>query len=329
MILRRAFIAGLGAAATWPLAARGQPDGRLRRMGMLLGAAENDRDEQTNLGALREGLAKLGWIEGTNLRVDIRFGEADPDLISAHAAELVGLAPDVIFAIGGAVTSALQQRTKTIPIVFRGPDPVGAGLVRNIEQPEGNVTGFSVYEPSIAGKWLELLKEAVPGLVSVAIVFNPDLALLASRYLSPIEVAASALGIAAVSTSFRNAVGLVHAIDAFAAEPNPGLLILPPPPGTSIRNTILQLAELHKLPAIYPSQADAAAGGLLAYAANLLDLHRRAASYIDRLLRGGSVRELPVQFPTKFELVVNLRTAKTIGLQIPESFLARADEVIE
>ena len=169
----------------------------------------------------------------------------------------------------------------------------------------------------------------MPRLARVAIIFNPDLALTASRYLSPIEMAASALGIPAVNTPVRNAVDIVHTIDAFAAEPNGGLLVLPPPPNTSVRNTILQLAEHHKLPAIYPSQADAAAGGLLAYATNLVDLHRRAASYVDRILRGAKINELPVQFPTKFELVINLKTAKAIGLTIPEAFVLRADEVIE
>jgi putative tryptophan/tyrosine transport system substrate-binding protein len=223
----------------------------------------------------------------------------------------------------------LQLQTQTIPIVFRGPDPVGAGLVRNIARPEGNITGFSVFEPSIAGKWLELLKEAAPRLARVAIIFNPELALTASRYLSPIEVAASALSVPVVNTPVRNAVDIVHAIDAFAAEPNGGLLVLPPPPGRSIRNTILQLAEHHKLPAIYPSQADAAAGGLLAYATDLVDVDQRAASYIDRLLRGAKISELPVQFPTRFELVINLRTAKAIGLTVPHNMLATADEVIQ
>jgi putative ABC transport system substrate-binding protein len=202
--------------------------------------------------------------------------------------------------------------------------------VRNIARPEGNFTGFSFFEPSIAGKWLELLKEASPRLARVAIIFNPETTITASRYLSPIEVAASALGVPAVNTPVRNAVDLVHAIDAFAAEPNGGLLVLPPfPSTTSIRNTIFQLAEQHKLPAIYPSQADAAAGGLLAYAIDLVDLHRRMAPYVDRLLRGAKVSELPVQFPTKFQLIINLKTAKAIGLTIPEAFLLRADEVIE
>jgi len=205
---------------------------------------------------------------------------------------------------------------------------VGAGLVQNITRPEGNITGFSFSEPSIVGKWLELLKEAAPRLARVAIIFNPELAITTSRYLSPIEVAASALGVPAVNTPVRNAADIVDAIDAFAVEPNGGLLVLPPPPNTSVRNTILQLAEKHKLPAIYPSQLDAAAGGLLAYATDLIDLHRRAASYVDRLLRGVKVSELPVQFPTKFELIVNLKAATAIGLTIPESLLFRADEVI-
>jgi putative tryptophan/tyrosine transport system substrate-binding protein len=325
---RREFIAGLGSAAAWPVVARAQGE-RMHRIGMLMGLAENDRDDQANLSALREGLARLGWIEGRNVRVDVRFGVGEPDRIRAYAAELVGLAPDVIFAIGGAATNALQLQTQTIPIVFRGPDPVGAGLVRNIARPEGNITGFSVFEPSIAGKWLELLKEAAPRLARVAIIFNPELALTASRYLSPIEVAASALSVPVVNTPVRNAVDIVHAIDAFAAEPNGGLLVLPPPPGRSIRNTILQLAEHHKLPAIYPSQADAAAGGLLAYATDLVDVDQRAASYIDRLLRGAKISELPVQFPTRFELVINLRTAKAIGLTVPHNMLATADEVIQ
>jgi putative ABC transport system substrate-binding protein len=325
---RRDFITLLGgAAAAWPLAARAQPE-RIRRIGLLVGAAENDRDEKSSLDGLLDGLAKLGWIEGRNLRTDLRFGGGDPDRIRAYAVELVRLAPDVIFAIGGAPTSALKQETQDIPIVFTGPDPVGAGLVRNITRPESNITGFSVFEPSIVGKWLELLKEAAPLLAKVAIIFNPELTISPSRYLSPIEVAASALSIPTVNTPFRNVADIVYAIDAFAAEPNGGLLVLPPFPNTSVRNTILQLVEQHKLPAIYPSQADAAGGGLLAYATDLVDLHRRAASYVDRILRGGKISELPAQFPTRFELIVNLKAATAIGLTIPGFLLFRADKVI-
>lgn len=326
---RRDFINLLaGAMVAGPLAARAQGE-RMRRIGILLGTAANDRDEQANLGAFREGLATLGWVEGRNLRIDLRFGVGDPERLRGYAAELVGLAPDVIFAIGGAPTRALQQQTQTIPIVFSGPDPVDAGLVQDITRPERNITGFSVYGSSIAGKWLELLKEASPRLARVAIIFNPELTLTASRYLSPIETAARALGVPAVNTPVREAADIVRAIDAFAGQPNGGLLVLPPPPNMSVRNTFLQLAQEHKLPAIYPSQADATAGGLLAYATDLVDLHRRAAGYVDNLLRGAKVSELPVQYPTKFDLVVNLRTAKAIGLSIPVSFLARADEVIE
>jgi putative ABC transport system substrate-binding protein len=325
-VKRREFIAGLGGAAAWPVVARAQQREPMRRIGVLMSF---DRDDQAGPNALREGLTKLGWIEGSNLRIDVRFGVGDPHRIRAYAAELVDLAPDAIFAIGGAATRALQQRTQIIPIVFSGPDPVGAGLVQNITRPESNITGFSVFEPSIVGKWLELLKEAAPGLARVAIIFNPGLLLNASRYLSPIEAAASGLGVPAVNMPVRNAVDIVHAIDAFATEPNGGLLILPPPPNTSDRNAIIQLAEHHKLPAIYPSQADAAAGGLLAYATDLRDMDQRAASYVDRLLRGAKINELPVQFPAKFELVINLKTAKAIGLTIPHNMLATADEVIQ
>jgi putative ABC transport system substrate-binding protein len=327
---RRDFITLLGGAAAWPVAARAQQGERIgRRIGILLGAAENDRDEQANLDAFREGLARLGWVEGRNLRIDLRFGGGDPERLRDYAAELAGLAPDAIFAVGGAPTKALEQHTQTIPVVFRGPDPLDAGLLRNIARPERNITGFSVYGSSIAGKWLELLKEAAPSLARVAIVFNPELTLTPSRYLSPIEAAATALGVPAVNTPVREAIEMVRAVEAFAAEPNGGLLVLPPPPNTSARNAILHLAEQHKLPAIYPSQADAAAGGLLAYATDLVDLNRRAAGYVDRLLRGAKVSELPIQYPTKFDLVVNLRAARAIGLSIPVSFLARADEVIE
>jgi putative tryptophan/tyrosine transport system substrate-binding protein len=201
--------------------------------------------------------------------------------------------------------------------------------VRNIARPEGNITGFSVYEPSIAGKWLELLKEAAPGLARVAIIFNPDLTVNASRYLSPIKAVASTLGVLAIDLAVRDTVDMVHAIDAFGAEPNGGVVVLPPPLSTSVRNTILQLAQQHRLPAIYPGTADSAAGGLLAYASDRIDLTRRAASYVDRLLRGANINELPVQFPTKFELVINLKTAKAIGVIIPDALLLRADKLIE
>jgi putative tryptophan/tyrosine transport system substrate-binding protein len=327
---RRQFIALLGGAAAWPLAAHAQKADSMRRIGVLFVGAETDRARQADLGALREGLAKLDWIEGRNLRIDLRFAADDPDRIRAYAAELVNLAPDVIISNGGAATSALRQRTQTVPIVFAaGGDAVADGLVRNIARPDGNITGFSNREPSVASTWLEFLKEAAPRLTRVALIFNPQLAPTNPSYISSIEEAAAALGVQAITLPARNAVDIVRAIDAFAAEPNGGLLVLPPSPTATIRDTILQLTAQHRLPSIYSSRDAAVAGGLLAYAADTADQNRRAATYVDRLLRGAKVSDLPVQFPTKFKLVINLKTAKAIGLTIPEAFLLRADEVIE
>jgi putative ABC transport system substrate-binding protein len=331
---RREFITLLGGAAAapamlWPRAARAQRGERVRRIGWLIGGAENDLGARASRAALQEALAKLGWIEGRNLRIDLRFGAGDPDRIRAYAAELVGLAPDVIVTSGGAAMGAVQLRTQTIPIVFTaGPDAVAAGLVRNIARPEGNITGFSGLEPSVAGKWLQLLKEAAPRVTRVAVIFNPELQ-TGSSYFSLIEAAAAVLGVQAIQTPVRNAVDIVRAIDAFAVEPNGGLLVLPPPLTPAIRDTILQVAVQHRLPAIYSFQEDAAAGGLMAYAADRVDMSRRAASYVDRLLRGAKVNELPVQFPTRYALVVNNKAAKAIGLTISEAFLLRADDVIE
>jgi len=327
---RREFIAGLGSAAAWPLVARAQQEGRVRRIGWLIGGAENDQARQADVGALRDGLAKLGWIEGRNLRIDLRFSADNPDRTLAYAAELVGLAPDVIVTGSGAATKAMQRQTQTIPIVFAaGGDAVADGLVRNIGRPEGNITGFSNREPSVAGKWLELLKEAAPHLTRVALIFNPELVPTGPFYISSIRAAATALGIHAIETPVHNVVDIVHAIDAFAAEPNGGLLVLPPSPTATILDTILRLAARHRLPSIYSGLAAAAAGGLLAYASDTADQNRRAASYVDRILRGAKVSELPVEFPTKFDLVINMKTAQAIGLTIPEALLLRADKLIE
>ena len=328
---RRKFIALLGgAAATWPPVAQAQRGERMRRIGWLIGRAESDPVSQASRAAFQEALVKLGWIEGRNLRIDLRFAADDPNHIRAYAMELVALAPDVIVTGAAVVTRAVQQQTQTIPIVFTGGgDPVAIGLVQNIAQPEGNSTGFSGPEPSIAGKYLGLLKEAAPGISRVAIVFNPEIAPSAPTYISLIEALAPALGIQAIKSPFRNAIDIVRAIDSFAAEPNGGLVILPPPNTTAIRDTIVPLAAQHGLPAMYPGQADAAAGGLLAYTTDNVDRHRHAAIYVDRLLRGAKVADLPVQFPTKFDLVINLKTAKAIGLTIPEALLLRADKLIE
>jgi ABC-type uncharacterized transport system substrate-binding protein len=330
---RREFIAGLGGAVVWPLVAEAQPTVSKRRIGWLIGGAENDQASTADRGALQQALARLGWIEGSNLRIDLRFGASDPDRMRAYAVELVSLMPDVLLANSGAPTRALQQRTLNIPIVFTaGGDPVVDGLVRNIARPEGNTTGFSNYAPAIAGKWLELLKEAAPHLARVALIFNPELIPNTGPFfISSIEAAALELGVQVIKAPVRNSVDIVRAIDALAGEPNGGLLVLPPSPTTTIRDTIFQLATQHRLPALFTNtnRIDAAAGGLIVYGPSFADRHRLAASYVDRLLRGAKVSDLPVQFPTKYELIVNLKAAKASGLTIPQSFLLRADEVIE
>jgi ABC-type uncharacterized transport system substrate-binding protein len=330
-VRRREFIGLLGSAVlATPLAAHAQGE-RVRRIGWLIAGTEGDSLSQASSAPFREALAKLGWIESRNLRIDLRYGAGDPNRIRACAGELVGLAPDVIVANSGASTRAVQQQTQSIPIVFTaGGDPIIDGLVQNIARPEGNVTGFSSREPSVAGKCLELLKEAAPRVFRVAIMFAPDLVATAPSYIASIETAAKALGVQTVKSPVRNAVDIVRALDGFAIEPNGGLLVLPATTSTNaIRDTLLQLTAQHRLPSIFTNQGDAAAGGLLAYAADGIDMARRAAAYVDRILRGAKVSELPVQFPTKYELIVNLKAAKAIGLTIPEAFLLRADELIE
>jgi ABC-type uncharacterized transport system substrate-binding protein len=329
---RREFIAGLGSAAAWPAAARAQVE-RVRRIGLLARATDNDPRGEAFIAAFREGLAKLGWVEGRNLRIDLRFSDGGGDRIRANAAELVSRAPDVIFTIGGAPTRALQQQTQTIPIVFAAAGDVFAnGLVKNIARPEGNITGVTPMFYSLAGKWLELLKEAAPRVERVAVIYNPQEFSVDPAYgpfLLSIEEAARALAVKSIKLPFSDAVDIVHGIDSFASEPNGGLIVIPPPPTVADRKTIFGLAAQHRLPAIYQDRLFAAAGGLMAYGSNPADLYRRAASFVDRILRGAKVNELPVEYPTKFELVINLKTAKAIGLAIPESFLLRADEVIE
>jgi len=326
---RRDFIAGLGGAAAWPLAARAQQADRVRRIGILDVAVETDRDAQAHHDVMREELAKLGWIEGRNVRFDLRFSAGDPDRIRVHADQLVRLAPDVIAVTSWAATRTLLQRTRTIPIVFNNVgDAVAGGLLKNIARPEGNATGIANLFQSLAGKWLELLKEAAPRVVRVGVIFNPGV--VTENYLAVIDAAAEVLAVRAVRTPYRDAAELERAIDTFASEPNGGLVMVPPPPSPSNRELINRLAVKYRLPSIYPlSKAYAAEGGMICYGTDTVEQKRVAASYVDRILRGPKVSDLPVQFPTKFELVVNLKTAKAIGLTIPESFLLRADEVIE
>jgi putative ABC transport system substrate-binding protein len=330
-VKRRQFITLLGGAATWPLAARAQQGERMRRIGVLSEGAENDEMAHAAITALKEGLAKLGWDEGRNLRIELRFGGADTRQFLAYAAELVGLAPDAIVTESGATTRAVQQQTRSIPIVITGAgDPAFTGMVKSLARPEGNVTGITNLYASIGGKWLELLKEAAPQVERVAIVHNPQLnTAVGSGYVPSIEEAARTLAVKVISIPYRDAVDIVRATDAFAAEPNGGLIVLPPTPTAANRETILRLAAEHRLPAIYSGRPQVGEGGLIAYGSVPTDRFRRAASFVDRILRGAKVSELPVEYPTKFELVINLKTAKAIGLTIPEAFLLRADELIE
>jgi len=322
MMKRRDFITLLGGvAAAWPLAARAQQEEKVRRIGVLAGTIE-----PTWLAALRDGLAKLGWIEGHNLRIDLRFTLADPARMRADAVELVSLAPDVIVTTNRPGTAAVQEQTKTIPIVFTaGNDPVSNGLLQNIARPEGNTTGFSSTVDSLLGKRLELLKEAAPHITRVALVFDPQTVNVG--FFPSIEAAAPLLDVQAIKTPVRDPLELVRAIDAFAAEPNGGLLVVPVLPEDSYKMLHLVAAQ-HRLPAI-DSTRPKVADGLMTYAVDFSDIYRRAAAYVDRILRGTKVSELPVQSPTKFELVINLKTAKALGLTLPPSLLARADEVIE
>ena len=325
---RREFITLLAGVA-WPLAAPAQPDDRVRRVGVLLFRSESDPEYQAWLAALRQKLQELGWIEGRNLRLDIRFDAAGLVRMREIARELVGVAPDVIVVSSSAGTRALQEQTRTIPIVFTHVgDPVASGVVKGIARPDGNVTGVTNLFPSIAGKWVELLKEAVPHIARVALIFNPELP-ASEHYLAEIEAAAAALAVKPIRTPAHNAAEIEHAINLFAASQNGGLIMVPPVLAGADRELILRLAKHHRLPVVSSDRFYAAAGDLISYGPDSVDLFRSAASYVDRILRGAKPGELPVQFPTKFELVINLKTAKAIGLDIPLTLRARADEVIE
>jgi putative ABC transport system substrate-binding protein len=278
---------------------------------------------------LVEELAKFGWIEGRNLLIEFRSGADDVDRMRAQATELVRSTPNVIVTVANAATRAAQQATQTIPIVIAaGSDTVVTGMVHNLARPEGNTTGLTSTVASIVGKWLELLKEAAPHLTRVAVLYNPETGLMAPSYLAAIEASASALSVETVAFPVREALEIAHAIDTFATAPNGGLVVLPPPRAAML-DAIFPLTLRHRLPAIYQGLTAVAAGGLIAYGADASDLFRRAASFVDRLLRGAKVNELPVEFATKFRLIVNLKAAKAIGLTLPESLLSRADEVIE
>jgi putative ABC transport system substrate-binding protein len=327
---RREFIAFLGgAAAAWPLAARAQQSDKVRRIGVLLPWPENDLEAKARVAAFREGLHKLGWTEGRNVRIDYRWAGDDADRLKAYAAELVGMAPDVILAGAQTAMSALYRETPTIPIVFaQVGDPVGQGFVASLARPGGNITGFVSIEYAIGVKWLELLKQIAPRVVRVAVIYDPANPSWGG-YLREIEAGVPSFGVQLFPSAVRDAEAIERAIDAFAGEPNGGLIVLPSPVSVAHREQIIALAAKHRLPAVYSFRFYVTSGGLASYGVDTIDLWRRAASYVDRILKGEKSGDLPVQQPTKFELVINLKTAKALGLDVPPMLLARTDEVIE
>jgi putative tryptophan/tyrosine transport system substrate-binding protein len=325
-MLRREFITLLsGATVAWPLAARAQPAIKVWRIGLLMTIAESEPEAQARLASLREGLRALGWTEGHNIRIDYRFAAGDPERARSSAVELVSLGPDVILANGTAILSALRQATQSIPIVFvLVPDPVGDGFVASLARPGGNLTGITNFEFPMGGKWVEFLKEMAPHLSHVALIFNPETAPYARHFLQSVAVGAEA-----TLLPVRNDSDIERALETVAGQSKSGLIIVPDLFTSGHRELIVALAARHRLPAIYPLRFFVAHGGLLSYGVDTLDLFRRSASFIDRILKGDKPSDLPVQAPTKFELVINLKTAKALGLEVPPTLLARADEVIE
>jgi ABC-type uncharacterized transport system substrate-binding protein len=329
---RRDFITLLGGAvAAWPLAARAQQPGAMRRIGALMGYAESDPAAQAWVAAFREGLQKLGWTEGRNAQIDTRWAAPDdPESRRRFAKELVALHPDVILSNTTPTTTALLEQTLTIPIVFAiVADPIGSGFVANFARPGGNVTGFTFTEPTMAGKWLELLKEIAPRVVRIAMLFNPLSATYADYWLNPFKAAASSFAVEAVAAPVRDTSELESVIAAQAREPNGGLIAMPDSFTDAHRVEITSLAARFRLPAVYPFRFFAEVGGLLSHGVDRTDNFRRAATYVHRILKGEKPADLPVQTPTKYELVINMKTAKALGLDVPPSLLARADEVIE
>jgi len=330
---RRDFVtllggAGAGSSLVWPLAALAQQPDRMRQIGVLMPSVESNPVYQARMAAFRESLQKLGWSEGRNVRFDYRWAGDDPERMRVYAAELVSLAPGVILSSTNQATAILSQQTRTIPIVFLANDPLETGLITSMAHPGGNMTGFSTLEVAMGGKWLELLKEAAPRLARVALLFTPGgQASLATLRL--IEGLAPSLGVETTSVPARDPAEIERAIDAFSREANGGLIVLPGPGTIANRDLIIALAARHRLPAIYLGRESVASGGLISYGSDQVDQFRQAGSYVDRILKGEKPGELPVQAPIKFEMVVNLKTAKAMGLNIPESLLLRASELIE
>jgi putative ABC transport system substrate-binding protein len=317
-------------AASWPIGAGAQQSDRMRRIGVLMGFAESDREGQAFVAAFREGLQKLAWAEGRNIQIDYRWTALDEELIQQFAKELVALQPDLILTQSTPATAELLKQTRSIPIVFAlVADPIGSGFVASFPKPGGNITGFVTMEPPMAGKWLDLLKEIAPRITRVAMLFNPATAPYAEYWLNSFKAAAASFAVQAIVAPVHDTSDLESVIAAQAQEPNGGLIVMPDTFTTEHRSEITSLAAQHRLPAVYPYRIFAEFGGLLSYGDNLTDNFRRAASYVDRILKGEKPAELPVQAPTKFELTINLKAARALGISVPPSMIARADQVLD
>jgi putative tryptophan/tyrosine transport system substrate-binding protein len=326
---RREFVTLLGGAAALPLAALAQQGERMRHIGLLLPASADDPEFQARIKAFLQGLALSGWTVGRNVQLEYRWAGTNPDDIRRHATELVALKPDVILASGSTPVGALQQATRAIPIVFAtAADPVGAGFVDSLSRPGGNITGFAIFEYAIGGKWLELLKEVSPRTTRVAVVRDLSIAAGPGQFAA-IQNVAPSLGVEVIPVNVHDAPEIERAVVAFARSPNGGLIVTATPLAQRHHDLIVTLAARYKLPAIYFERFFVADGGLISYGADFLDQFRRAAGYVDRILKGEKPADLPVQAPTKYELAINLKTAKALGLEIPTTLLARADKVIE
>jgi putative tryptophan/tyrosine transport system substrate-binding protein len=328
---RREFITLLGGMVAWPFAVRAQQGERIRKIGVLMGIAESNPQSAPRVKGMREELRQLGWTEGHNLQMDFRWAAGDPKQVMALARELVDRQPDLIIAQGTPTTAALLQQTSTIPIVFvQVADPITSGFIQSFARPGGNATGFTNFEYStIAEKWLEMLKQIAPRLTRVAVLFNPETAAYSRHFLSSMEVAGSSLGLQPIPTPIRTPVDIEQALNASVRESDSALAVLPDIFTGAHLLPIIAGAARHRLPAMYPFRIFAESGGLISYGSEPDDLYRRAVGYVDRILKGSKPADLPVQAPTKFELVINLKTAKTLGLTVPPTLLARADEVIE
>ena len=326
---RREFITLLGGAAVaWPLKAHAQQPERMRRIGVLAPTAPDDAEAQTRFAALRQGLQRFGWIEGRNLQIDARWGAGDAGAIGSAATELAALAPDVIVASGSAA-AAILQATRTVPIVFVSvPDPVGSGFVESLAQPGGNATGFIMFEYGLSAKWLELLKEIAPSVTRAAVLRDPAIVAGIGQF-AVIQSAAPSVGVDVSAINMRDGAEIERAVTAFARRPNGGLILTASALAAIHRDLVVSLAARYKLPAVYITRYFVAGGGLVSYGPDFVDQYRRAAEYVDRILKGEKPADLPVQAPTKYELVINLKTAKALGLDIPTTVLASADEVIE